>query len=606
MKKLKVLLTSLLLFLLLLSCEFNSNKNGNPEKPEVPSKKVVHTNTATTEFTGLPMTADGWTDLSAIVKDINLYNDCRIVYVSSSGNDSSAQIYSPSDSEVAENPFDPAGPISPFATFTAAYEMMRDGYPDIMLLKRGDIWTEDMPQGRNGWRKSGKSQKERMIIGAYGPLSAARPKLGSFIGRNKMHNIVLADLELSDSWRSVHLEGSIQHFLIEGCYMPPATETGMVVQNHNNIDGGVDYLAIRRNVIADRHRPANTTALTQGFYIDDSVNLLIEENIFDNNGEDESGQPNSTRDLRSHNSYVMLGKGIGERHIWRYNISSRSCSHAIQAGSGGLIKANLLVENPIGIQASRVDEWWDSGFSADIRENVILHGTDISPQNRRGWGISIQNSHQTVVVDNIIGANDKSGSPFGIRVRALFRADKQMYVRDLTIKNNIIHNWNGSTVGDSKGIAFYCNEYDATKVYSHGTNPDNYIRDIKITGNIITTENPGLGLIQLPHAGLVSQSANNVFYGTIAPEQLFRINGTYYNLSGYKGMISDTTSTFSKTSPERNYGILDYLTHNGKTATFDSFYAKLRLQRKGNWDSAYTAVPIINFVRESFGRAPVK
>lgn len=57
--------------------------------------------------------------------------------------------------------------------------------------------------------------------------------------------------------------------------------------------------------------------------------------------------------------------------------------------------------------------------------------------------------------------------------------------------------------------------------------------------------------------------------------------------------------------PFGDYGIPDYLTSIGETATLDSFYANLRAQRKGAWNTDYTAVPIINFVRDKFGREAI-
>jgi hypothetical protein len=44
------------------------------------------------DFTGLPLTSDGWTDLHGMIMSQG-YSDARIVYVSTSGNDSTAQVY---------------------------------------------------------------------------------------------------------------------------------------------------------------------------------------------------------------------------------------------------------------------------------------------------------------------------------------------------------------------------------------------------------------------------------------------------------------------------------------------------------------------------------
>lgn len=90
------------------------------------------------DFTELPMTFDGWTDLKAMFKDSSYYNDSRIVYVSITEDDSTAQYYEPGDEIVGNDPFLLLETPNAYQTMTAAYEQLRDGYPDIMLLKRGD------------------------------------------------------------------------------------------------------------------------------------------------------------------------------------------------------------------------------------------------------------------------------------------------------------------------------------------------------------------------------------------------------------------------------------------------------------------------------------
>ncbi|MBI9099178.1 MAG: hypothetical protein JEY91_11905, partial [Spirochaetaceae bacterium] len=53
------------------------------------------------EFTGLPMSNDGWTDLQLMFQDSSNYSDSRIVYVSNAGNNNTAQIYNAGDVAVS-------------------------------------------------------------------------------------------------------------------------------------------------------------------------------------------------------------------------------------------------------------------------------------------------------------------------------------------------------------------------------------------------------------------------------------------------------------------------------------------------------------------------
>jgi len=78
----------------------------------------------------------------------------RKIYVSSSGNDSN-----------------PGTQASPKKTINAGVGLLRSGQPDWLLLKKGDIWTNEC----FGYFKTqhGKSATEPMLISSYG--TGARP-----------------------------------------------------------------------------------------------------------------------------------------------------------------------------------------------------------------------------------------------------------------------------------------------------------------------------------------------------------------------------------------------------------------------------------------------
>ncbi len=533
-------------------------------------------------FTQLPLDSDGWTDVAHIFQNPDYYQDSRIVYVSNSGNDSTAVIYTAGDSVVGNDPFQPAGNVQPFASLNTAYSYLRDGYPDIMLLRRGDTWNNNLPS----WEKSGRSVIERMVLGAYGDISVDRPKTGQLRNGEDFSYVIFSDLELDENERSLNFEGNISHVLIEGILCPPGPTGGMVIQNPSGF-GGVDYLALRRCVVAGRYRPSGSTGYVMGMYIDDSINLLLEENIFDDNGEDEFDVPSNT-DLRCHNTYVMLGRGLGENHIWKYNISTRSSSHGIQAGNGGTIIGNLCIQNPIAIQTTREDSWY-TGCSAEVRHNVVLHGTDISSDDRRGWGILITNADGQIIEENIVAENNNSGMPFGILARNDTRDGVGMSVNNVSIDNNIVYNWNGSNVIDGEQLSLIGPR----------------ISNVSITNNRFHANNSDLRIVQLSAVNDITESGNNSFYGTCPPSEQFYIGGTEYTLSGYKSVMNDSTSDSNQTVPSKAVGLLDYLTSVNETASFSSFYINLRAQRKGNWHEAYTAIPIINFVRDGFGFTPI-
>ena len=90
--------------------------------------------------------------------------DTRLIYVSSSGSDAAGSWYAPTDPAVGSDPFQPSGAIQPYRTIAAAYEALRDGHADWLLLRRGDVWQESL----GTWKKSGQDLAFPMLIGSYG------------------------------------------------------------------------------------------------------------------------------------------------------------------------------------------------------------------------------------------------------------------------------------------------------------------------------------------------------------------------------------------------------------------------------------------------------
>src|SRR5262249_20255327 len=105
--------------------------------------------------------SNGWTDITP-----SRYT--KIIYVSSStGNDSTCA--------PASQPVNPAG-VTPCKTIQRGKSFMRDGYPDWLLLKKGDTWTNE---AIGDICINGRSGKEPALFSSYG--TGARPliKTGS-------------------------------------------------------------------------------------------------------------------------------------------------------------------------------------------------------------------------------------------------------------------------------------------------------------------------------------------------------------------------------------------------------------------------------------------
>jgi len=177
--------------------------------------------------------------------------DTRVVFVSSSGGDDHN---------------DGLSPARPKRSIAAGQARLRHGSPDWLLLKRGDVWQENLGQ----WKKSGRSLDEPMLVSSYGQGSA-RPLLqtGSVGGISTgagggspahIDDLAVVGLHLQangfsgvgDCVGAQMLQPS-SHLLIEDCVFE-GYSTNLVFQGYG---GRHSDFRLRRSVIATSRPSAN-------------------------------------------------------------------------------------------------------------------------------------------------------------------------------------------------------------------------------------------------------------------------------------------------------------------------------------------------------------
>lgn len=219
-------------------------------------------------------------------------SDSRIVYVSSSEGDDS---------------HDGLSPLTPKRTVVAAYDLIRDGHPDWLLLRRGDVFDYAdwrMRFGRSpiadpeydfSWTKSGRSVSEPLVVGSYGS-SPARPLIKttnrhgfriwtehavSLIGLNFYANYCdpnSADFRQVSCPNSIVVQYANTDILIEDNEVSYGGG-GILIES---IDAGLfDRVQVRRNVV---HHNYSGKGHSQGMYTRGPGELLIEENVFFHSG----------------------------------------------------------------------------------------------------------------------------------------------------------------------------------------------------------------------------------------------------------------------------------------------------------------------------------
>lgn len=235
--------------------------------------------------------ADGWTVLTPSA-------DSRTIYVSSStGNDANSGL-----TEAA-----------PLKTIAKAFTIARDGYPDFVLLKRGDTFSE----GRLSWYKGGRSATDPLVVTSYGtgerPILSAMGFLywGPNGGPTQMLDfLTFSGLQFRADWENNQTStphtnaflfgGGLNSFLIEDCLFSGYREAVQI----DFIAGGmpVSNVTIRRNTFFDDS--------AQGVLSFGANGITIEENIFD-----------------------RIGWKLGQTNIFRHGVYVKQATHCKIVGN---------------------------------------------------------------------------------------------------------------------------------------------------------------------------------------------------------------------------------------------------------------------------------
>ena len=425
-------------------------------------------------------------------------SDSRLIYLSPTGNDATAQVYSPASGPIGSNPRNPTGTILAFSTMEAAEAQRRQGYPDWLLIERGSVWTETTTPSPIG----GRSATERAIITSYGP-STARPKwrtgvgggLGGF-GLGDDHVAVIGlDFEAHKRWPQgpdfvgwantqspkgfsgiVGLDGSgnpyeLRNILIEDCRFAYFQQNSVQSNCADwDIDPHIHNFVLRRNVI-EWYFGDDNLGHSLGFYTK-NVSFLVEENIWDHCGWYDSGSSSQGgATIFSHNFYCP----ICYECIVRRNATLRSCSIGFKFTANPkanednsipdntnrvmarriLVDNNLIVEGEVGISIGGNKDYNNGEYfrwaQIHIRNNVLLHIGRTSPTGRSlSYGIGMEDYSGEAggsTCYNNIAAHYASNDSFGITVAGAQDA--------LDVAGNIIYNVSQLKTSSGRAIFRY-------------------------------------------------------------------------------------------------------------------------------------------------------
>lgn len=240
--------------------------------------------------------------------------------------------------------------------------------------------------------------------------------------------------------------GASENILIERCVV-----TGIEAQ-------GADVPSAPQPRPADQTKPVKNlhvrlcimkdhwvagSGLAHGIYTWNTDGVLLEGNLLDHNG----WTPFGTRATTSaaggghqlkHNSY--LNRPGYNLHI-RYNITSRASSHGFHAKSGGYLRRNLSVKNPIGMQQGYGDDgqfpqFGTVGNSYSI-DNLFVDADDINTTegNLRGSGFM-----SVCIITHFADGNYFLDNTTSASNDACFYIERK-YPQTIQITNNRARNW---------------------------------------------------------------------------------------------------------------------------------------------------------------------
>ncbi|MEO6710734.1 MAG: right-handed parallel beta-helix repeat-containing protein [Planctomycetota bacterium] len=501
--------------------------------------------------------AAGWTSFPASA-------DTRTVYVSASGND--------------EN--DGLSRTKPKRTLASAVSRLRHGFPDWLLLERGSAWHESL--GR--WKLSGRSAGEPMLISSFGE-SPKRPLLltgthggiwtnGGGGSPASIDNLALVGL----CFRADGYEGGgdcigaqflqpASQLLIEDCAFE-GYSTNIVLQG---LGGRHSDLRVRRCVIADAYTIHATGGHSQGLYAFAVDGLLLEENLFDHNGWNES-VPGAGADIFSHDIYIDNGNTAVSV---RGNIIANASSHGMQLRPGGAVVDNLFLGNSIALSVGGGNHPETGGVRAEVRDNVILDGKNIDDDKPRGWGIWLANIASGRVANNLIANNARGTQPWAITLDGLHRGDEaaSIGIHALAIEKNVVFDWGGGILVQGGSACFV---------------------DVDLIGNDLQESIGSRPLLVYDDSASVASirtKGNRLFSQVAPPQSWVRIA----DRPGSPPAPQRASYADARRSPAA------YSKSQGGEESVAAFLRQVRAQSKATWREEFTAHAVNDYLRAGFG-----
>jgi hypothetical protein len=492
-------------------------------------------------------------------------------------------------------------PASPKRTIAAGKALIRDGYPDWLLLKCGDTWDETI----GNWSASGRSAAEPALVASYGtgerpflrsgtsdgivPAFNTNPNFVSVVGLHFKAHLYTGS---NGSPKGVNWIRHTTGFLLEDCLVERYS-ANVVIQGYNETNGNQmpnrhANVRIRRNVLVEAYNTNSGSGLgSSGLFVANCDGVVIEENVFDHNGWVE-GLAGSLPTWHQHNGYVCNGNtGV----VLRDNIVYGT--DGVMMRCGGVVESNLYLKNYNAILFGLGIEPEPAGVSGSIRGNVVLDGRDYGngagAPMPGGLCLDMGNVVNTTVSGNIFAHNSTGTAPKPMQIHDAHQYNSFRVAENTTISDNIVFDWGG--------VAFDIRTAEG----GQNQQPVN----LHLTGNIFQNSRDAAPLVQHGVAASLASvtSAHNKFHSQAPDSAWFRVGNGNLGLTQWKVQVHDHSSNARRAEfPDPNRTIATYQASVGGAQTVEAFMAEARQQSKANWRAQYSAAAVIAYIRAGFGR----
>jgi hypothetical protein len=526
----------------------------------------------------------------------------------------------------------PGTQLSPVRTIAHGASLLRNGHDDWLLLNRGDVFLNDLPNIGNSsgsgmvvtpaWSTAGTHTVSGVMLFGYYGNAAARPQLkisqatlgdgGACIehtGSDSFSNIavngwdfycfsrdpgnvgyVSGDSALHSSAIANFVGG--QNLLVEDCLMHFFS---LAVDWEPG--AGYSGLVFRRNVIVDQYLLGSSAGHSQGIFLAGAgtgnliTGIVFDENCFDHNGWN-SSVSGADQATFNHNIYMAI-PGTDGTTIYRGNILANDPG-GVQFRPGGTVYNNFFVLNASHLVGG-------TNLST-VTYNVVQKACDITGVNAsvQGFGLNVIGALPSSLIDHNIVSNElsTSGSSFGIKIDPLTQNSGTNITGNLNSNNQVTNVWNGG-VGAGNGVG---NEGWPPGTPITGTNIPASTTVLSATG---FDGNGAQGTLTISH----NATATTTGVALTVPALNYTIsNNIIYNQLG--GIVDNGTGTTQSGNANFPTGGGSYPAPTRSTETYDTllggpgtvtdFLAKARGQSKQNWNTAYMANAVNNYIRFGF------